>query len=261
MLRPATQPYLAGRFMIFDANNLLLLTGMFLAAMLYSSVGHAGASAYLALMALFSIPAAVMRPTALALNILVASIVSARFALAGLFRWRVLWPFLIGAVPLAFFGGSIHLPGNLYRPIVGVVLLVAAARLLLPQKLHLQETVDPPVVPAILSGAAVGFLSGITGTGGGIFLSPLILFMSWAETRTVSGIAAVFILCNSTAGLLGNLSVVGSLPPELPYYAAAVVIGAIAGTTLGVRRLSSPLILKALGVVLTIAGLKLVLVP
>ena len=142
------------------------LTGMFLAAMLYSSVGHAVVR-HLALMALFSIPAAVMRPTALALNILVASIVSARFALAGLFRWRVLWPFLIGAVPLAFFGGSIHLPGNLYRPIVGVVLLVAAARLLLPQKLHLQETVDPPVIPAILAGGAIGFLSGLTGTGGG----------------------------------------------------------------------------------------------
>lgn len=247
--------------MVFDANNLLLLGGMFLAAMLYSSVGHAGASAYLALMALFNLAPAVMRPTALVLNILVASIVSARFTLAGLFRWRVLWPFLIGAVPLAFFGGSIHLPGSIYRPIVGVVLLIAAVRLLLPQKLHLKETVAPPVVPAILGGGAIGFLSGLTGTGGGIFLSPLILFMSWAETRTVSGVAAVFILCNSTAGLLGNLSVVGSLPPELPYYAAATVIGALTGATLGVKRLPGPVILKALGVVLTIAGLKLVFVP
>ena len=246
--------------MIFDGSNLLLLSGFFLAAMLYSSVGHAGASAYLALMALFNLPSAVMRPTALALNILVASIVSARFTLAGQFRWRVLWPFLIGAVPLAFFGGSIHLPGNIYRPIVGVVLLAAAARLLLPQKLHLQETVDPPIIPAILGGGAIGFLSGITGTGGGIFLSPLILFMSWAETRKVSGVAAVFILCNSTAGLLGNLSVVGSLPAELPYYAAATVTGALAGATLGVKRLPSAMILKALGVVLAIAGLKLVLV-
>ncbi len=247
--------------MIFDINSLLLLSGMFLAAMLYSSVGHAGASAYLALMALFNLPAAVMRPTALVLNILVASIVSARFTLAGLFRWRVLWPFVIGAVPFAFIGGSIHLPGNLYRPIVGIVLLAAAARLLLPQKMHLKETVDPPVVPAILSGGAIGFLSGLTGTGGGIFLSPLILFMSWAETRTVSGVAAVFILCNSTAGLLGNLAVVGSLPRELPYYAAVVVMGALAGAKLGVKHLPSPLILKALGVVLTIAGLKLVFVP
>ncbi len=246
--------------MVFDANNLLLLSGMFLAAMLYSSVGHAGASAYLALMALFSIPAAVMRPTALVLNILVASLVSLRFTLAGLFRWRVLWPFLIGAVPLAFLGGSLHLPGAVYRPVVGVVLLLAAGRLLLPQKLHLKETSDPPIVPAILCGGAIGFLSGLTGTGGGIFLSPLILFMSWAETRTISGVAAVFILCNSTAGLLGNLSVVGSLPAELPFYAAATVLGALTGATLGIKRLPSSQILKALGVVLTIAGLKLIFV-
>ncbi len=247
--------------MHFDINSLLLLSGMFLAAMLYSSVGHAGASAYLALMALFNLPAAVMRPTALVLNILVASIVSARFTLAGLFRWRVLWPFLIGAVPLAFIGGSIHLPGNIYRPIIGVVLLIAAARLLLPQTSAAKATSDPDIVPAIASGAAIGFLSGLTGTGGGIFLSPLIFFLSWAETRTISGVAAVFILCNSTAGLLGNLAVVGSLPPELPYYAAAVVIGALVGARLGVKRLPSSLILKALGVVLTIAGLKLVFVP
>lgn len=246
--------------MSFDANSLLLLAGMFLAAVLYSSVGHAGASAYLALMALFSVPPAVMRPTALVLNILVASVVSTRFMLAGLFRWRVLWPFLIGAVPLAFFGGSIHLPGNIYRPIVGVVLLIAALRLLLPQKHTTTETVDPAIIPATFCGGVIGFLSGLTGTGGGIFLSPLILFMSWAETRTISGIAAVFILCNSVAGLLGNLSVVGSLPTELPYYAGVTVIGALVGTTLGVERLPSALILKALGVVLTIAGLKLIFV-
>jgi uncharacterized protein len=246
--------------MLNDPNTLLLMLGMFLAAMLYSSVGHAGASAYLALMALFSVPAVIMRPTALVLNILVASVVALRFKLAGLFRWRVLWPFLVGAIPLAFYGGSIHLPGNIYKPIVGAVLLIAAARLLLPQQLHLKETQDPPIVPAILCGGAIGFLSGLTGTGGGIFLSPLILFMSWAETRTISGVAAVFILCNSTAGLLGNLSTVGSLPTELPFYAVAALAGAVAGATLGVKRLPSALILKALGIVLTIAGIKLIVV-
>lgn len=246
--------------MIFDLNTILLLSGMFLAATLYSSVGHAGASAYLALMALFSLPVAIMRPTALVLNILVASIVSTRFALAGLFRWRVLWPFLIGAIPMAFIGGGLQLPGHFYKPLVGVVLLIAAARLFWPQKPQTKEPADPAVIPGILCGAAIGLLSGLTGTGGGIFLSPLILFMSWAETRTISGIAAVFILCNSTAGLLGNLSVVGSLPTELPYYAAAVLAGAAVGATLGVKRLPSGQILKVLGVVLTIAGLKLVLV-
>jgi uncharacterized protein len=246
--------------MIFDLNTMLLLSGMFLAAMLYSSVGHAGASAYLALMALFSLPVAIMRPTALVLNILVASMVSARFALAGLFRWRVLWPFLIGAIPMAFIGGGLQLPGHFYKPMVGVVLLLAAARLFWPQKVQTNEPTDPAIIPGIICGAGIGLLSGLTGTGGGIFLSPLLLFMSWAQTRTISGIAAVFILCNSTAALLGNLSSVGSLPADLPFYAIAVVAGAAVGATLGVKRLPSGGILKALGLVLTIAGLKLVLV-
>ncbi len=242
-----------------DGNVILLAAGMFVAAMLYSSVGHAGASAYLALMALFSLPQAVMRPTALVLNIIVASLVSARFLLAGVFRWRVLWPFLIGATPFAFFGGSLQLPGHFYKPIVGVVLLIAAVRLLFSIGPPVAKEIrDPPIVPAIAGGAAIGFLSGLTGTGGGIFLSPVILFLGWAETRVISGVAAVFILCNSTAGLLGNLATVGSLPRQLPFYAAAVIAGAALGSTLGVKRLPRDMILKALGLVLAVAGLKLI---
>src|SRR5687767_1312550 len=181
-----------------DESSILLAAGMFVAAMLYSSVGHAGASAYLALMALFSIPQAVMRPTALVLNIIVASLVSARFVWAGVFRWRVLWPFLIGAAPFALLGGTLQLPGHFYKPLVGLVLLLASARLLLPSATPVPKDIrDPPVFPAIGGGAAIGLLSGLTGTGGGIFLSPLILFLGWAETRAISGVAAVFILCNS----------------------------------------------------------------
>jgi uncharacterized protein len=244
-----------------DINHILLIAGMFLGAALYSSVGHAGASAYLAMMALASVPQAVMRPTALVLNIIVASLVSVRFMLAGAFRFRVLWPFLIGALPLAYLGGRFTLPGHFYKPMVGVVLLIAAARLLWPTgNAVLREPGDPPVVPAILCGALIGLLSGLTGTGGGIFLSPIILFMAWGETRTVSGVAAVFILCNSIAGLLGNYASVGSLPAELPYYVVAVLAGAFAGSYVGAVKLPRRMILKALGAVLTIAGLKLVLV-
>jgi uncharacterized protein len=245
--------------MSLEPENLLLIVGMFAAAALYSSVGHAGASAYLALMALLSVPQAVMRPTALVLNIIVASLVSARFVWAGVFRWRVLWPFLIGATPFALLGGSLHLPGNFYKPAVGLVLLVAATRLLLPMSSAARADIaDPPVFPAILGGGAIGFLSGLTGTGGGIFLSPLILFMGWADTRIISGVAAVFVLCNSAAGLFGNLASVGSLPALLPYYAAAVIAGALIGSGLGVSRLPKDMILKALGLVLVVAGLKLV---
>ena len=231
---------------------------MFLGAALYTSVGHAGASAYIALMALFGVAPTVMRPTALALNVLVASFTSFRYLRAGLFRWRTVWPFLIGALPMAFIGGAIQLPGAYYRPIVGIVLLLGAARFLWPGELTTnREPRDPPISAGILCGAAIGLLSGLTGTGGGIFLSPLLLFLGWSATRPASGVAAVFILCNSIAGLLGNLAIVKALPPNLPIYAAAVLLGAVVGTTFGIRFPTS-MILKALGLVLVIAGLKLI---
>jgi len=241
-----------------ETGELLLAACMFLGAALYTSVGHAGASAYIALMALFGVAPAVMRPTALALNILVASFTSFRYLRAGLFRWRTLWPFLIGAMPLAFVGGAIQLPGAYSRPIVGIVLLIGAARLLSPTELGTnREPSDPPIWAGIFGGAAIGLLSGLTGTGGGIFLSPLLVFLGWSDTRAASGVAAVFILCNSIAGLLGNVAIVKALPPSLPIYAAAVFAGAILGTTVGIR-FPVPVILKALGLVLMIAGLKLI---
>jgi uncharacterized membrane protein YfcA len=236
----------------------LLAFCMFLGAALYTSVGHAGASAYIALMALFGVPPAAMRPTALTLNILVAAFTSVRYGRAGVFRWRTLWPFLAGALPMAFVGGAIQLPGQYYRPLVGVVLLLSAARLLWPKELRaVTRWHDPPIPAAVAAGAAIGLLSGLTGTGGGIFLSPLLLFLGWSEPRSASGVAAVFILCNSIAGLLGNVAVLQHLPPDLPIYAGAVMAGALVGTTLGIR-LAIPGILKALGLVLAIAGLKLI---
>lgn len=239
-------------------SELLLAACMLIGAALYTSVGHAGASAYIGLMALFGVPAVVMRPTALVLNIIVASLASVRFARAGLFRWRTLWPFLVGALPLAFLGGTIRLPGEVYRPLVGVVLLISAARLLWPRELRAaSEWRDPPVPLAMLLGAGIGLLSGLTGTGGGIFLSPLILFLAWSAPKPASGVAAVFILANSISGLLGNWASVRQLPPDLPLFAGAVMIGAVIGTTLGIR-LAQPAILKLLGVVLVIAGAKLI---
>jgi uncharacterized membrane protein YfcA len=239
--------------------EILLALCMFLGAVLYTSVGHAGASAYIALMALFSVPTAVMRPTALVLNILVASFTSLRFARADLFRFRTLWPFLVGALPMAFLGGYIQLPGAFYRPLVGVILLIAAIRLLWPSELRSnREWSDPPLWLAVLAGAAIGLLSGLTGTGGGIFLSPLLLFFAWSETRTASGVAAVFILCNSIAGLLGNIASVKALPADLPLFAAAVLLGAFIGTTLGISKLAQQGVLKALGLVLIVAGFKLI---
>lgn len=242
----------------FTDTTFLLAACMLLGAALYSSVGHAGASAYIALMALFGVAPGVMRPTALTLNILVAGLTSYRYIRAGAFSWPVLWPFLIGAMPMAFLGGAIDLPARIYRPLVGVVLLVSAVRLLWPRDLRgARETHAPPVPLAIATGAGLGLLAGLTGTGGGIFLSPLLIFLAWAPPRTVSGVSAVFILCNSVTGLLGNLASLRALPPELPIYAGAVLAGALIGTSFGVR-LAVPGILKALGIVLLIAGMKLI---
>jgi uncharacterized membrane protein YfcA len=231
---------------------------MAIGAALYSSVGHGGASAYLAIMALFGVPPATMKPTALLLNMIVASLGSVRYLCAGLFRWRTLWPFLLGSLPFAFLGGALKLSGDVYRPLVGMVLLLSALRLLWPREIRaLKETHDPPVWLAILLGAAIGLLSGLTGTGGGIFLSPLLLFLAWSAPKPTSGVASVFILANSTAGLLGNVASVQQLPAHLPMFAGAVLVGAILGTTLGIR-LRAPIVLKALGVVLIVAGVKLV---
>jgi uncharacterized membrane protein YfcA len=241
-----------------ELHTIILAACIFLGSALYTSVGHAGASAYIALMALFGMAPAVMRPTALALNILVASFTSFRYLYVGLFRWRTLWPFLIGALPFAMIGGAVQLPGRFYRPLVGTILIVAGVRFLWPKESTTnQELRDPPIAAGIVLGVLVGLLSGLTGTGGGIFLSPILLFAGWSDTRTASGVAAVFILCNSIAGLLGNVGIVKALPADLPIYAAAVLLGAMIGTTLGIR-FAVPAILKALGAVLIIAGAKLI---
>lgn len=245
--------------MLASADLLLpLLLG--LSAALYTSVGHAGASAYLASMALVGVAPETMRPTALVLNLVVASFSAVRFWRAGLVDARLALWLALGAAPLAFLGGALTLPGHFYRPLVGLMLWAAAVRLLWPIPLTVNRNPRPPAPPlAALTGAGIGFLSGLTGTGGGIFLSPVLLFGGWTATRAASGVAITFILCNSAFGLLGNLASLQRLPSALPVYVGAVLIGAVVGTALGVKRLPAPMILKALGVVLIIAGLKLVL--
>jgi uncharacterized membrane protein YfcA len=240
----------------------LILAALFFgAAVLYSSVGHAGASAYLAAMALVGVSPLVARPTALALNILVASLVLARFWRGGHVSARALVPFLIGSIPFAFIGGAIQLPTTIYKPLLGAVLIVAGAQFARTARQisesELSET-RVPLVWGIMAGAAIGLLSGLTGTGGGIFLTPLLLLAGWSATRPASGISAGFILANSISGLAGNAASVGSLPPELPFWAAAVLLGALIGSELGSRRAPTTRLRQALALVLVIAGLKLI---
>jgi uncharacterized protein len=235
------------------------------AAVLYSSVGHAGASAYLAAMGLLGVAPDVARPTALALNIVVASFVTVRFWRRGYISWRALVPFLIGSVPLAFFGGSLPISGALYKQLVGVVLIVAAVQLARTARRAAQVDTghaEPrvPALPAVAIGAGIGLLSGLTGTGGGIFLSPVLLIAGWAETRAASGMAAAFILANSIAGLGGNLARLASLPAALPLWVVVVVVGAVIGSELGSRRARTVQLRGALSVVLVLAGLKLIFI-
>lgn len=231
---------------------------MAVAAALYSSVGHGGASAYLAIMALFSVAPETMRPTALTLNLVVASFAAGRFALKGQTNWRILAAFAVAAVPAAYVGGSIELAPAIYRPLVGVMLLMASVRLFVrPERLAARPVHTPSLAITLPTGAALGMLAGLTGTGGGIFLSPLIILFGWEDARKTSGIAAAFIVLNSAAGLLGNLASVQRLPAELPVLVASVFAGALLGTWLGVSRLPRHRLLQGLAIVLVIAAMKL----
>lgn len=239
--------------------EILLASLMFVGAALYSSVGHAGSSAYQAAMALFGVPAAVMRPVALTLNIIVGTLGTVRYARSGLTDWRMLAPLLLGSIPAAFIAGSLRVPPEIYRPLLGAVLLFTAVRLIWPGAFKPNMAPKRPQnLIAVGVGAAIGLLSGLTGTGGGIFLSPLLLFFGWSETRRASGTAAAFILFNSIAGLAGNYAATRNLPPDIWIFALAVFAGGLVGTTLGISKFAVPVLLKALAVVLLIAAAKLI---
>ena len=232
---------------------------MAVAAALYSSVGHGGASAYIAIMALFSVAPETMRPTALALNLVVAGLGAFRYWYNGQTNFRLLFAFAVTAMPAAFLGGWVHLPPVYYRYLVGALLWAAALRLFWqPQRLAYQKVHTPALWVTFPAGAALGLLAGLTGTGGGIFLSPLIILFGWETPRRTSGVAAGFILLNSLAGLAGNLASVRALPGQLPLLVAAVAAGALLGTWLGVERLPRERLLQALGLVLAVAGYKLI---
>jgi uncharacterized membrane protein YfcA len=246
-----------------DLRVILILAALFfVVAILYSSVGHAGASGYLAAMALLSVAPEVMRPTALVLNIVVAAFTTWRFREARYFNGKVLAPFLAGSIPCAFIGGMLKLPTMTYQVAVGVVLLASAAYLAWRAFSQISARGEIPVVappiPSIVIGAAIGLLSGLTGTGGGIFLSPLILLLGWAGPKATAGISAPFIMINSMAGLTGGSLVAHDLPESLPLLAGSALLGALIGTWLGIRKLSTQALLITLAVVMSLAGIKLI---
>jgi len=241
-----------------DASHLVLLFGAVgLIAFLYSTVGHAGASGYIAVMTLWGIAPTTIRPTALVLNILVASIGAFQFWRAGHFTWKLFWPFALLSVPTAYLGGYLQPSASVLRILIGVVLLFSAARLVL-RRSDPPETFAPSRPTAISVGAGLGFLSGLTGTGGGIFLTPLLLFCRWAHIRQAAAVSALFILMNSIAGLVGYFTKVSSIPSLGFILAAAAIIGGTIGSHLGSRRFAVRVISLFLASVLFIAGTKLI---
>ena len=242
-----------------ELTTLTIIAAIFVVAILYSSVGHGGASGYLAVMAFLSVAPTVTRPTALVLNLFVASIGAFQFYRAGYFAWNVFWPFAITSIPFAFLGGMISLPTNIYKIVLGLVLLFAAFRLAWSFSKEV-DPVAPKVWIALICGAAMGLLSGLVGVGGGIFLTPLLLLMNWSETKTAAGVSALFILVNSAAGLLGNYQQVSVLPVDVWFWIAAAVGGGIIGSLLGARKFDSLLLRRLLAAVLLFAAVKLIFV-
>ncbi len=236
----------------------ILTAGVFAVAILYSSVGHAGASGYLAVMSLLSLAPAEIKPIALALNILVASIGTWQFWRAGHFSWPLFWPFAVLSVPFAFLGGYLNLPSHLFKILVGIVLLLSAAQFLLRPPAE-REPHQPPRLVALGAGGLLGLLSGLTGTGGGIFLTPLLIFLRWGRTKTAAAVSAPFILLNSASGLAGNISATRNFPDFAWALVIAAVIGGTLGSYFGSRRLPQLAIKRLLAIVLTIAGFKLIL--
>ena len=238
---------------------ILIILAIFVVAVLYSSVGHGGASGYLAVMAFFAVMPAVTRPTALVLNVFVASIGALQFYRAGFFSWRLFLPFAAASIPAAFLGGMIVLPTTVYKAVLGMVLLLAAVRLAF--KFVNEENIRvPPVWLALVIGGVIGLLSGLVGVGGGIFLTPVLILMNWSEAKQAAGVSALFILVNSIAGLAGNYAQVSALAAEAGFWIAAAIAGGVIGSTLGARRFDSIVLRRILAVVLVAAGLKLIVV-
>jgi uncharacterized protein len=241
--------------------HLIVTVCFFAVAILYSSVGHGGASGYLAIMALAGVAPQELRPAALTLNIIVSTTAFVRFSAAGNFRWRLFWPFAAASVPAAFLAGRyLTLDAAAYRWVLGVVLIYAAFRLAWSMR-ERGETLRPPrTAPALTVGGGIGVLSGLIGVGGGIFLSPVMLLMRWATARQTAAVSALFILVNSISGLAGVALQHGGLPADparLGVWAAAVLAGGLIGSGLGARQFNQVVLCRLLALVVATAGAKM----
>ncbi|MCB0790719.1 MAG: sulfite exporter TauE/SafE family protein [Flavobacteriales bacterium] len=226
-------------------------------ALMYASVGHGGASGYLAVMALMGYPQEVLRPSALLMNLFVSAISFLQFARARHFRWNLFWPFAVASVPMAWLGAQITIDPRMYERMLAVCLLFAVARLFGFFGKGAGERRVLPLVAALVIGAVLGLASGIIGIGGGILLSPMLLVFNWADARETAAVSALFIFLNSAAGIIGAFGNGETITPEVGGWVLAAVLGGLMGGFLGSRRIPEPRLRQALGIVLLLASLKL----
>ncbi len=230
---------------------------LFLVAFLYASVGHGGASGYLALMAIFSITPEVMKPTALLLNLFVSLTSFIQYYRGGHFKWKTFLPFAIASIPMSFIGGLVVIDGNIYKKILGVLLLIPIARFLFFQNPRVDQTKKPDSILSLIIGGCIGLLSGLIGIGGGIILSPVLLLLKWTDQKQTAAISALFIFVNSLSGLAGQLTKGIHFSTDMFWYVIIAFAGGLCGAYFGALRFKQTILKNILASVLLLAVYKL----
>jgi uncharacterized protein len=242
-----------------DSSLLLLLPILAVVAFLYSSVGHGGASGYLAVMAIVGIAPPLMKSSALLMNLAVSLFSFLGFYRAGFFKWKLFLPFALASIPMAYIGGTMTLSDAIYKKILAVCILISIARLLYQFKQEETRNTDVPVWAGLLSGGIIGLLSGMIGIGGGIILSPLMLLMNWAKLKETAAVSALFIFVNSLSGLYGQMMKGGfQIPENLQWAILATIVGGLLGSYYGSQKFNLPTLRYMLALGLIIACGKLI---
>ena len=238
-------------------NFILFYVLLFVVAFLYASVGHGGASGYLALMALFAVSPAVMKPTALLLNLFVSSTSFLQFYRAGHFKWKLFWPFAAASVPLSFIGGTMAIESAVYKKILGALLLVPVIRFFFFKNTDPKDFRKANIPLALFIGGVIGLLSGMIGIGGGIILSPVMLLLKWADQKQTAAVSAAFIFVNSAAGLGGQLIKGFQFNSYMITYVGIAFAGGLCGAYFGALKFPQTVLKYLLASVLAVAGYKL----
>ncbi len=240
-----------------EPNLSLFFFLLFVVAFLYASVGHGGASGYLALMALYAFSPAVMKPTALLLNLFVSSVSFLQFYRGGFFKWKMFLPFALASIPLSFFGGTISIDSFGYKKILGVLLLIPVIRFFFFKNADPKDIRPATIWLSLLIGGIIGLLSGMIGIGGGIILSPVLLLLKWTDQKQTAAISALFIFVNSVAGLGGQLTKGIEFRSDMFIYVGIAFAGGLCGAYLGSFKFPQTAIKNVLACVLALAAYKL----